>query len=116
MEASDTEPPSEEGRSEEERVAEEADAAAAEAGAIGGRVSYEEEDPAERPLDEAGEGEAEGFELAEEDLIEHASHGDPAPDPSEEEQILREAEGDEAEHGSADHEHSSERRDEEQTH
>jgi len=29
-----------------------------------------------RALDEAGEGEAEGFELAEQDLIEHASHGD----------------------------------------
>ncbi|WP_320672528.1 hypothetical protein [Patulibacter defluvii] len=28
------------------------------------------------PLDEAGEGESEGFELAERDLIEHASHGD----------------------------------------
>lgn len=28
------------------------------------------------PLDEAGEGESEGFELAEADLIEHASHGD----------------------------------------
>ena len=29
-----------------------------------------------RAVDEAGGGEAEGFELAEEDLIEHASHGD----------------------------------------
>jgi len=28
------------------------------------------------PLEEAGEGVSEGFELAEEDLIEHASHGD----------------------------------------
>lgn len=27
-------------------------------------------------MDEAGGGEAEGFELAEHDLIEHASHGD----------------------------------------
>ncbi len=33
-------------------------------------------DPAMAPLIEAGEGEAEGFELAEADLIEHASHGD----------------------------------------
>ncbi|HEY7961983.1 MAG TPA: hypothetical protein VID29_08690 [Solirubrobacteraceae bacterium] len=39
-------------------------------------------DPAERHreerrgVDEAGGGEAEGFELAEHDLIEHASHGD----------------------------------------
>jgi hypothetical protein len=33
-------------------------------------------DPALAPLIEAGEGESEGFELAEELLIEHASHGD----------------------------------------
>jgi hypothetical protein len=36
----------------------------------------------ERPLKEAGQGEAEGFELAEEELIEHATHGDPGPDPT----------------------------------
>ncbi|MFA4929322.1 MAG: hypothetical protein WC558_12455 [Patulibacter sp.] len=29
-----------------------------------------------RPLEEAGEGESEGFELAEQELIENASHGD----------------------------------------
>ncbi len=29
-----------------------------------------------RAVEEAGGGEAEGFELAEQDLIEHASHGD----------------------------------------
>jgi len=57
--------------------------AAAEAGGIGGRVSSEppsETDEAmseaERPLSEAGEGESEGFELAEAELSEHASHGD----------------------------------------
>lgn len=33
-------------------------------------------DPALAPLIEAGEGESEGFELAESDLIEHAEHGD----------------------------------------
>ena len=33
-------------------------------------------DPALAPLIEAGEGESEGFELAEQDLITHASHGD----------------------------------------
>jgi hypothetical protein len=33
-------------------------------------------DPAFAPLVEAGEGEAEGFELAEADLIAHAEHGD----------------------------------------
>lgn len=31
---------------------------------------------ANRPLEEAGEGESEGFELAERQLIENASHGD----------------------------------------
>ena len=56
--------------------------AAAEAAAIGGRVSSEPPpldggpDEAERPLAEAGEGESEGFEDAERELTEHASHGD----------------------------------------
>jgi hypothetical protein len=58
-------------------------AAAAEAASIGGRVSDgppadddPQRDPALRPLYEAGEGEAEGFELAEQELVEHAEHGD----------------------------------------
>jgi hypothetical protein len=55
---------------------EEAAAAAAEAAAIGGVAGDEDLDPAERPVREAGGGEAEGFEIAEDDLIEHASHGD----------------------------------------
>lgn len=62
---------------------EQEEAAAADAAAIGGQVSNEpppedaeELDPAQRPLIEAGEGEAEGFEQAERLLIEHASHGD----------------------------------------
>lgn len=54
----------------------ETDAAAAEAGSIGGRVPEQDLDPAARPVVEAGGGEAEGFELAEEALIDHASHGD----------------------------------------
>jgi hypothetical protein len=33
-------------------------------------------DPAFAPLIEAGEGEAEGFDVAESDLIEHAEHSD----------------------------------------
>jgi len=33
-------------------------------------------DPAMAPVYEAGGGESEGFEMAEDDLIEHASHGD----------------------------------------
>ena len=56
---------------------EEADAAAAEAARIGGPTPDDHvDDPAQRPLAEAGQGEAEGFELAEEDLIDHAEHGD----------------------------------------
>lgn len=56
---------------------EEADAAAAEAARIGGPAPDDPvRDPAERPLVEAGEGEAEGFELAEEELIDNAEHGD----------------------------------------
>jgi hypothetical protein len=56
---------------------EEAEAAAAEAARIGGpRPDDGVEDPAQRPLVEGGEGEAEGFELAEEELIDNASHGD----------------------------------------
>ena len=54
----------------------EEDAAAAEAGRIGGVAGDEDLDPAQRPVIEAGGGEAEGFEQAEEALIEHASHGD----------------------------------------
>jgi hypothetical protein len=60
----------------------EADAAAAEAGAIGGLRPDYDVDESERPLKEAGEGEAEGFELAEDDLIEEASHGDERRDPT----------------------------------
>jgi hypothetical protein len=53
---------------------EQIDAAAREASAIGGRAGDEDLDPAQRPLVEAGEGIAEGFELAEADLIEAAEH------------------------------------------
>jgi hypothetical protein len=62
---------------------EEVDAAASAAGAIGGRAGDEDVDPAQRPLQEAGEGEAEGFELAEEDLIEAAETGVTWVDPVE---------------------------------
>ena len=36
----------------------------------------DKDDPAMQPVYEAGGGESEGFELAEEELIEHSSHGD----------------------------------------
>ena len=86
----------------------EVDAAARTAGAIGGRAGDENVDPAQRPLQEAGEGEAEGFEVAEEDLVEAAETGlnwvDPvhAAFPAESE----DAPG--ATYGEADHELSSE--------
>ena len=60
-------------RPEEERdpiAEEEADAAAAEAAEIGGPAPDDQvDDPAQRPLVEGGEGEAEGFELAEAELM-----------------------------------------------
>jgi hypothetical protein len=89
---------------------EEARAAAEEARRIGGVAGDEDIDPAQRPLVEAGEGEAEGFELAEDDLIEHASHGDEhsarvpyydAEDVSEDDRVG-------AEYGEADEEETSE--------
>ena len=62
-------------------VAEEESAAAADAARIGGVVPPASDDPALEPLYEAGEGEEEGFELAEAELVENASHGDGQGDP-----------------------------------
>jgi hypothetical protein len=60
-----------------------AEAAAAEqAAAIGGpRLDDAHGDPALEPVYEAGGGDAEGFEIAEEELIENASHGEGRADP-----------------------------------
>jgi hypothetical protein len=81
-------------------------AAAAEAARIGGEPSSErppEIDEAQRPLQEAGQGEAEGYEESERELIEHATHGDQhaarriaqdAPDTSEDERAVPSGEGD----------------------
>jgi hypothetical protein len=72
---------------EDPLVREEEEAAAAEAGAIGGRApEYEDEEgdaasEADRPLIESGEGFEEGFEIAESDLREAASHGENRYDP-----------------------------------
>jgi hypothetical protein len=67
---------------DDERIREEEAAAAAEARGIGGVAGDEDlYDPAMRAVYEAGGGEAEGFELAEADLIENASHGDGRGDP-----------------------------------
>jgi len=71
---------------EPDRLAdEEAEAAAAEARNIGGRPTRDlEEDmphnPAMDPVYEAGGGEAEGWEMAEEELIEHSEQGPAKPE------------------------------------
>jgi len=62
--------------SQDPLVREQEEAAAAEAGEIGGHPTPSNADPARQPLEEGGEGEAEGFEQAEQELIERASHGD----------------------------------------
>jgi hypothetical protein len=63
-------------------VAAEEAAAAAEAAGIGGpRLDDAHGDPALEPVYEAGGGEAEGFEIAEEELVENAAHGDGRGDP-----------------------------------
>jgi len=87
----------------------EIDAAATEAARIGGIAGDEDLDPAERPVIEAGGGYAEGFEEAEEALIEHASHGDMQSAHA----IYHDRGRPEDEHAApddaeADHEHSSE--------
>src|SRR3954452_689631 len=64
---------------------EEADLAREEARNIGGRPTRDLEedlphDPAMDPVYEAGGGEAEGFEMAEEELREHTEHGPAKPE------------------------------------
>jgi hypothetical protein len=97
---------------EDAAVDEAEEEAAAEAGAIGGVTGEERIPDAERPLAEAGEGVAEGFEQAEEDLIESASHGDPAGNPLGDRFTPEEAESENlAEYGEADREYTSEDKD-----
>jgi hypothetical protein len=68
---------------DEDYVAEQERAAAEEAVEAGGGPVSDEVEESERALREAGEGESEGFELAEEELIENASHEESAsPDPT----------------------------------
>ena len=64
----------------------------------------EKNDPAMQPVEEAGGGVAEGFEQAEEDLIENATHGDGAGDPETDaiDNESDEAERSTAEYGEAD--------------
>ena len=84
------------------------DAAGYSAGAIGGWAGDEDIDPAQRPLQEAGEGEAEGFELAEADLIEAAETGLNWVDPVQAAFPAESEDGPGATYGEADHELSSE--------
>jgi hypothetical protein len=76
------------GTPEDDLLRREEEAARREAAGIGGRrPEYENEeglpaDESERALDEAGEGYEEGFEVAEGDLVESASHGENRYDPS----------------------------------
>ena len=89
---------------DEDYVAEQERAAAEEAVEAGGGAPSDEIDESERALSEAGQGESEGFELAEEELIENASHAELAsPDPT---QLAGETEetGSDAEYGEADSE------------
>ena len=67
---------------------------------------YEDDDPAMDPVREAGGGEAEGFEEAEQELIENAEHGDDAGEgiPRLEQLGEDEAEPDIASYGEADEE------------
>ena len=57
-------------------VEEQEDAAATEAAAIGGDAGSDSDEPAQRAVEEGGGGVEEGFEQAERDLVDNASHGD----------------------------------------
>jgi hypothetical protein len=91
--------------------------AAAEAAAIGGRRAdvggsdtSEEIDEAMRPVYEAGGGDAEGFELAEHDLVRNASHDDGRAYPERDAFTPeREADRASAEYGEPDEEESPDR-------
>ena len=74
-------PESEAPPTDEAFVAQEEAAAAAEAAGIGGRVAPDAGDPALDPVYQAGGGEQDGFEEAEAELIENATHGDGRGDP-----------------------------------
>jgi hypothetical protein len=113
---SDREPPrirDADARDDDPLVEEETAAAAREAGALGGYRHADRSDPAMAPVREAGGGEAEGFEEAEQRLIDNAGHGDDlAPDPYNDAFTPeRESDRSTAAYGEADHERSTERAD-----
>ncbi len=83
-------------------VAREEAAAAAAAAAVGGPGGPSSGDPAMDPVLEAGGGEAEGFEAAEAELIESASHGNGGRDPIADAFPPEEAAAEKAVYGEAD--------------
>jgi hypothetical protein len=94
---------------DEDVIAREEAAAAAEAGSIGGHRD-ESVDEADRPVSEGGGGEAEGFELAEEELVDEAEQGqqhNPLADAGD-----AEAQDPQSEHGEPDRLGSTEREEE----
>jgi hypothetical protein len=95
---------------DDELVRREAEAAAADAARIGGDPAPDDVAPAERPVREAGGGEAEGFEESEAALADHAAHGDLGHSPRND-AFAPEVESDlsAAEYGEGDHEQASER-------
>lgn len=97
-------------------VAEQEEAAAEEAASIGGEGSGGDVPDAERPVAEGGGGVSEGFEQAEELLEEHATHGEPGPDPSHLAGEPEEPDAADAVHGDADRVDASERSDPEDGH
>ncbi|UJA19279.1 hypothetical protein HJD18_03055 [Thermoleophilia bacterium SCSIO 60948] len=86
-------------------VDEETELAAEEAARIGGDPgnAYPDQDPAQIPVEEGGGGEAEGFELAEEALIDEAEHGDSGVNPLGHEGRAEEPLSAEATYGESDH-------------
>ena len=67
---------------DDDLIREEEARAASEAAGIGGRAGDEDDfDPAMRPVYEAGGGEQEGFEQAEADLVNNATHSDGRGEP-----------------------------------
>jgi len=95
---------------DEDVVARESEAAAAEAGAIGGDAGTEAPNEADRGVLEHGGSEAEGFEQAEDALVDQAEHGE-GRDPSADEYLVaEEAQHDSAAHGEADRLRSTESR------
>jgi hypothetical protein len=93
----------------EQLIAEEESAAAAEARAIGGFVPRDAVKPEMNPVYQAGEGDLDGWEQAERELRENASHGDGDGNPLRD-MYSPEAESDRssAVYGDADEEYSSE--------